>query len=149
MFDLLFTIAASMAQQVRRVARIIVRTDPETGEPVEQPVDARRTTLSQDGSIDTVQATYATFYDCGCISQNNPGGRCQDCGPESVICERCYGRCARCARPICLEHSEFVTTPGGEGAVRLCRACNRRRILLGFARGAVSPFVTFKPPEAR
>ena len=54
-----------------------------------------------------------------------------------ISCPDCYGHCARCGKPICLEHSVVVGAPDEEGP-RLCKRCDavlsRRRRLALFGR---------------
>ena len=73
--------------------------------------------LSDRGSVDSTAVQQTFFLDCGC--EGGSAGRCFDCG--AISCRECHGRCQRCRKPICMEHSHFFETD--QAQVRLCGSC--------------------------
>jgi len=106
--------------------------DPDTGKDRIWLHKEKQTYRSSSGSINTDGVTRIVFKDCGCDGEI--GGRCYECG--DVSCKECHGRCEKCKKPICLQHSKFMKTDTGE-MIRLCgehydelsRKRNRKKIL--------------------
>ena len=97
--------------------------------------------LSDQGSIDTIGKQKLYPNDCGCFGPL--GGRCVDCG--AISCRACHGRCAQCAKPICLECTEFMDISEAGARIRLCLQCHgklaRKRMLVKVGRLLLLPFV--------
>ena len=97
MFDFL---RRAGTRPIRRIATILVRPDPETGIAHSVPLTQQETSLSSDGSPDTIRTEYAQFWDCGHSVHRFPlGGQCT-CGRLS--CVECHGQCEDpgCRRPL-------------------------------------------------
>ena len=130
------------AKPIRRRATILVRRDKQTGEEIEVLLEGQETTLSPDGSPDTLIFKTLAFHDCGHSTDLPAAGECL-CGATS--CQDCHGQCAApdCGRPLCRECSRFLADGS---ATRFCQACfekrRRRTWLQGFLRILISPFVT-------
>jgi hypothetical protein len=107
-----------MVQPLRDEKEIRATFDPETG--LKQVFDAfqKVDVLSDAGSVNTEKHHLQASQACGCFGE--PGGRCGIC--RSVDCKYCFGRCCRCARPLCLRHSRFLPEENGT-RVRLCPHC--------------------------
>ncbi len=134
---------------LRRVVRVTVAEDPETGLPMVIPVEHERLAFATDGALETTLVHHQRFYKCGCDTRNPPGSRCVECG--GVSCARCqerFGRCCLCLSPVCPEHAKLLSL-GGQRQQVVCRQCldaiQRRRRLKGLVRTALSPFIRFTP----
>lgn len=95
--------------------------------------------LSDLGSVDSAAKTLVSFRDCGC--HGPVGGRCW-CG--AIDCEKCFGRCSSCSRPLCLRHSKFREDASGV-RLRFCRQCHDglaiKQRALSCLRFLVTPFL--------
>src|SRR5687768_7329494 len=135
MVDLWKSIQQSRRSAVRRVLRMFQYADPATGADVTIPVDGRETTLSQDGSPDTVSVKYAQFYECGHSLDSPLGGRCFAC--RGLSCQACHGSCSSCQQPCCMQCSRYERLEDSSSGLRFCCGCfhGRRRVRL--AKGVV------------
>ena len=133
------------SKPVKRNSTVVVTPDPDTGQVCATPVEETVIMLSPEGSIDTVRVVHDRVYHCGCNAQKAMGGRCIEC--RMVSCIDCFGRCARCSRPLCLEHSRFVQDRRGVSE-RLCRRCGERKARQQTAgavlKGLLLPFLSFE-----
>lgn len=124
---------------IRRKYNYRLTRDPKTGQDRVLAWAQKDNILSDEGSIDTSGMTRTFFLDCGCNGE--PAGQCFECG--AIECENCSGRCARCQKPICLQHSHFID--GESGPVRLCGDCAdkhaRKQLRSKIGRLAISLFV--------
>lgn len=101
-----------------------------------------------DGSLESLYMEEACNQACGCFAP--PGGRCRECG--AISCIRCHRHCGGsdgssplgCGKPICREHSYFLTLPDGSTSP-FCRSCYGKLVRKGRWRLAVrvllEPFV--------
>lgn len=125
------------AEPVRRVARVLCRIDPKTGQVRSVLESQEETTLAADGCLETI-VTAVQNYVCGHDPRNTPGGTCCACG--GLVCAQCFTQCVRCFAPICPRHT--YAAPEG----RCCKSCrdalNRGRIAGAVVRGMVGLFVT-------
>lgn len=142
MFDQLQHIWQKGTKPIRRVISLVTTSDPKTGQPVSLPLREQHTTLSPDGSVDTLQTV--SFYKCGCSADRPTGGRCNVCG--GVSCQQCGRFCNRCNAPLCPEHGLSLPTDSGS-TISFCRECydsvKRKQIARTIGRGLLSPFVSF------
>jgi hypothetical protein len=95
-----------------------VTYDPDTGQDREWQLKQRLDVLSSEGCVDTTGTVRNHFKDCGC--NDEIGGRCYVCG--AVSCTSCHGRCNKCKKPICMQHSNFLEKENAEKE-RLCESC--------------------------
>ncbi len=97
-------------------------------------------TISDQGSVDSVDLNYRYFPVCGCAG--DIGGRCHEC--RSLVCVSCFGQCEKCKVPLCTEHSRFLENED-QKKTRLCRRCYdevmRKRRLSKVGRFMLSIFV--------
>ena len=142
MWDLLNRMRDQAATPIRRIVNIFVRPDPRTGDSVALPVDGQETTLSKDGSPDTVHTRFAQFHDCGHSFEVPLGGQCFSCG--ALSCVHCHRQCHVCSKPIGLECSRQFEQEQGQ-PVQFCRPCweaaARRRLAKRIALGLLGPFI--------
>lgn len=142
LFDMLF---GTGVKPVRRNVQVRMTFDAD-GQPVPEIVEADIVTLGAQGGIDSGKIATDRFYHCGCNAQQPMGGQCGEPGCRRVSCEKCYGRCGSCLKPLCLEHTRFLDA-GGSQPLRLCRACHgkaiRRNRFRAMVKGVISPFITF------
>lgn len=145
MDQLLNSLFGTSAQSVRRNVQLRSTVDAD-GQPVIEVVEGDAVALGPSGGIDSGRIVPDRFYHCGCNAQEAMGGQCAEAGCRRVSCNKCFGRCAQCCKPLCLEHSRFLVE--GASPARLCRFCygsaTRRRRLRALAKGLLSPFVTFE-----
>lgn len=104
---------------LRRKNKRQVTYDPNAKQDREWHLEQSQDVLSAEGSVDTDEIVRKIFKDCGCDGEI--GGRCFDCG--AVSCISCHGRCNKCQKPICLQHSTFVDKEDGNKE-RLCNTCH-------------------------
>ena len=133
----------SGGQPVRREARVEITFDEE-GNPAIEAVEGEAFMMSPEGGLDRVEVVRSRFFNCGCAAEvNKPGGMCGEPSCHRISCASCFGRCERCKRPICLEHSSFLEHPDVKGS-RFCFGCFdvlRRRVLRqALVRGLLTPF---------
>ena len=131
-----------MAQPLRRKKSLHVTDDPRTGQ--ERILEEmHENDYLQNGSVDTVSKVKKHFRDCGC--DGPPGGQCLEC--SAVVCQKCFGHCKECQKPLCGEHSYYLET-SDQGQIRLCKSCRDkivRRLRLGkIGRLLLSPFIQFE-----
>lgn len=130
---------------VRRRQRLRWTRD-ENGDPVELPMEAD--SIEVGDSVDSTHIHADHFYHCGCPMEIPPGGKCAEGGCGRISCQRCAGRCARCQKPLCLEHSVYVLADNGTATGRFCRGCDgeirRARRIRSVSRALLSPFVKFE-----
>jgi len=103
---------------LRRKNKRQVTYDPDTGQNREWKLEQTKHTRADNGSVDTDEIVRTSFKDCGC--DGKIGGICYVCG--AVSCISCHGRCNKCQKPICLQHSNFLEKKDGEKE-RLCGTC--------------------------
>jgi len=134
-----------VGKPIRRKKIFQVTDDIRTGQERILETTDECDSLSKAGSIDTVGRVKKFFMDCGC--DGPPGGRCHEDGCGAIVCQTCFGHCAGCQKPLCLEHSWFVESPD-RGRIRLCRHCRdklvRKERWGKIARFLLSPFVRFE-----
>lgn len=139
-FDELFGPAE---QPVRRNLHRRITVDAD-GRPVAQIIAGDSVSLSPTGSIDHVTLSLDQFYHCGCNAQQPAGGRCGEPGCGRISCQRCFSRCGRCHKPLCLEHSKTFVA---DTRISVCASCNgslrRQQILKSIIETVLSPFVRF------
>ena len=133
-----------MAQPLRRKKFIHVTDDPRTGQ--ERTLEeTHENDYLRNGSVDTVGKVKKHFRDCGC--NGAIGGRCAEDGCAAIVCEKCFGHCQECAKPLCTEHSWFIET-ATHGRIRLCRHCRDKLVRTHrwnkVARFLLSAFVKFE-----
>ncbi len=137
------------SKPVRRDAQVRLTFDAD-GNPILETVDADSVTLARDGSIDRIRFSPDRFYHCGCNAEERMGGQCREPGCQRVSCQRCFGRCTCCRKPICLEHTRYLDD-GHPRPVRLCTHCYeasvRTRRVSTVARWLLSPFVIIEKDE--
>lgn len=116
------------------------------GQPVVEPVEAESVRLGKHGGITTRKWKVDRFYHCGCDAQQPMGGQCGEPGCRRVSCQRCFGRCTACGKPLCLEHTRYFDG-GDTQPVKMCRGCHgktaRRHTIRSVVKGLLSPFVSF------
>ncbi len=100
-----------------------VTFDPDTGQDRIWESQQNQDVLSNEGSVDSDVITRTFFKDCGCDGQI--GGRCYECG--AISCISCHGRCEKCQKPICMQHSHFFEDENGR-KVRLCGICHDKTV---------------------
>ncbi len=105
-------------RSLRRKNKRHVTYDPDTDKDREWQLEQSQDVLSSEGSVDSDETVRKYFKDCGC--DGNIGGRCYVCG--AVSCISCHGRCNKCQKPICMQHSNFLEKDNGERE-RLCEPC--------------------------
>ena len=103
---------------LRRKKKIQVTYDPVTGQDMELGIEKHQDIRSDERSIDSETFERRHFLDCGCPFE--VGGSCYICSARS--CVSCSGRCQKCKKPICLEHSCFLTDDDGK-ELRYCSSC--------------------------
>ena len=139
------------ATPIRRIVTFFVRPDRKTGEDIGLPLEGHETTLSKEGSPDTMHFRYAQFYDCGHSMTLPLAGRCFACG--SLSCTACHGSCTHCQKPLCQECSRYFEEEQSARLLRLCCPCDeksrRRRLVRRLALGVVRPFVDFDRSKQR
>lgn len=142
-FDAMF----GASKSVRRDVLLRTRQDAQ-GNRVLEPVEGESISLSAEHSVDRLRIKPDRFYECGCNAEAPMGGQCAAPRCRKVACASCFGRCSRCSKPLCLEHSRFSSDEFGTRQ-RLCVDCHgqefRRRILLKIVR----PFVAFDQDNKR
>ena len=104
---------------IRRKETREVAYDPATGHDQILELSGGEDTLSDQGSVDSIKFRRKFFRACGCDAEI--GGRCKECG--AISCIACHGRCHRCKKPICLEHSAFLVETESIEGTRLCNRC--------------------------
>ena len=104
---------------LRRKNKRHVTYDPDTDKDREWQLEQNQDVLSSEGSVDSDETVRKYFKDCGC--DGDIGGRCYVCG--AVSCISCHGRCNKCKKPICMQHSNFLEKENGEKE-RLCGTCH-------------------------
>ena len=118
LLDLLF---GSGSTPIRRSIRLRVTFD-ENGVQRTEAVDGEAFTLSEQGSVDRVEATQDRFLNCGCLrTDENVAGQCATRGCGRTSCAKCFTRCLRCRRPLCLEHARYLEIR--EEVISLCVVC--------------------------
>lgn len=105
-------------KKLRRKSKRQVTYDPNTKQDREWELEQSQDVLSSEGSVDSDEFVRKSFKDCGCAGEI--GGTCFDCG--AVSCTSCFGRCNKCQKPICLQHSHFFEKDDGEKE-RFCGPC--------------------------
>jgi len=145
LFQFLFGGSGS-AKPFRRDAQIGITYDSD-GNPLIEGVEAESVTLSPEGSLDRIKILTDRFYHCGCSRATQVlGGQCGDHGCNRLSCVNCFGHCADCSKPLCLEHSLYSFDDQGK-RVRFCKSCHdavlRKRTLAKIGRTLLSPFVDF------
>ncbi len=103
---------------LRRKHTTQITTDPITGEERILGWSQEEDVLGDQGSVDSMSVQRKFFLDCGCEGEG--AGRCFECG--AISCRECHGRCAKCQKPICPQHSRFLEM-ANQGQVRLCGSC--------------------------
>lgn len=125
---------------LRKKNRREVTYDPDTCHDREWYLKKDQDVLSSEGSVDSDEIVRKYFKDCGCDSEI--GGRCFECG--AVSCISCHGRCSKCQKPICMQHSNFLEKDDGQKE-RLCGSCHdvttRKRRFAKVGRFFMSLFV--------
>lgn len=106
---------------VRRTIRVHATFDQD-GNPVTIPIEQEAFSLSPEGSIDRIIVSQDRFYHCGCGTDNKIGGQCAEPSCRHVSCAKCFGRCERCKKPLCLEHSCYFELPE-LAELRFCHSC--------------------------
>lgn len=135
-FDAIF----GNSKSVRR--DVLLRTKQDAhGNPIVEPVEGESVSLSAEHSVDRLRVRPDRFYDCGCNAEAPMGGQCADPKCRKVSCARCFGRCAYCSKPICLEHSHYASDAAAR--LRLCARCHGQAVRRRIMRGVVRPFVRF------
>lgn len=104
---------------LREKNKRLVTYDPDSDKDREWELEQTRDVRSSEGSIDSDETIRKYFKDCGCDGEI--GGRCYVCG--AVSCTSCHGRCNKCKKPICMQHSNFFEKDNGEKE-RLCGTCH-------------------------
>ncbi len=102
-------------KRLRRQKTCEVTYDPITGQDRILELTQEESVLSDQGSVDSESLSRKYFRNCGC--DGPVGGQCNKCG--AISCTSCHGRCHRCKKPICLEHSHFLQVQGKD-AIRFC-----------------------------
>ena len=129
----------------RRRAFVKVTFDDE-GKPTIESIEREIAALSRTGSLDSIKVLVDTFYSCGHSANVAQGGKCQEPRCNRISCICCFGQCHVCSKPICLEHSKFFCGQGTQ-RIRICRSCHgnlrRKRILVGFVKALLNPFIKF------
>ena len=141
LFDDLF---GDATRPFRRDADVRATFDGE-GNAVLEPIQAESATLSPEGSLDRIKISRDRFYHCGCSAQLPIGNQCGEFGCNRISCVNCAGRCRECSKPICLEHTRFLTDEEG-ARISMCASCCGkvarkafRRTLFGLL---LSPFIS-------
>lgn len=128
---------------LRRKHMYEVTDNPITGQDRILELTQEEDSLSDQGSIDSAGLHRRYIRDCGC--DGPVGGRCFECG--AISCRSCHGRCHKCQKPICLEHSNLLDF-GEHGSARLCKRCydeiTRKQRLVRISRLLLSPFIQFE-----
>lgn len=144
-FDHLFD---ELSRPLRREAQFQVSIDAD-GNLVYESVETKTTSLSPDGSIDSVHVV--GFFHCGHVATDGIGGQCCEPGCRHISCWQCFvqSRCCICFKGLCLEHRRQVRTE--TEVLTLCGRCfrelMRRRRWRAIGRGLLSPFISFNPRE--
>src|ERR1051325_2946477 len=124
--------------------RIWPRAD---GRRDEQLVEGKAISMSADGSIDCAVTSVVRFYHCGHPAPDPIGCACAEVGCANTSCKECSknARCARCFKPLCLEHVHALETP--PAPINLCRRCKadilRGRRWKTLGRAMLKPFIRF------
>ena len=114
-------------------------------------LEGKTIALSQEGSIDCATVSVAAFYHCGHPASDPMGMQCAEPGCGNISCQVCsaQARCARCLKPLCLEHVQPLQVPNG--VVKLCARCRanliRRQRWQSVFRALLSPFVSCEKGE--
>ena len=128
---------------IRRKGVVFVHRDSKGNEHVSW-VHGEETTLSPDGSPDTIELHSDETYPCLHPLHHPFGGRCADCG--ALSCERCHTHCENqnCNKPICPACAKHLPVKDQVGGT-LCRACaesvSRQRRIGGALSFLIAPFV--------
>lgn len=128
----------------RRDASVKITFDEE-GNPIVNSIEREVVMLSPEGSIDRAKISRDWFFHCGCSGQVTQGGQCGEPGCSRINCVNCFGRCQSCSKPLCLEHSRFLTD--GAQRIRLCDSCRRRRSRMGLWHTLLGIFLKPTPKD--
>ena len=123
MDELLEMLFGRAGRPVRRDLKLHITRDNDGNETVEA-LSASAIMLSEEGSIDQLEATQQLFHSCGCSAAIEVGGVCSEPGCGHVSCARCFAkaRCQVCEKSLCLPHTERLFVEG-RGEVRVCKMC--------------------------
>ena len=93
------------------------------GRREEQLLGGEVISMSGDGSIDRAVVSVAHSYHCGHPATDPIGCACAEPGCDNLSCKECSkdAHCARCLKPLCLEHLQKLELPAG--TVNLCGRC--------------------------
>jgi hypothetical protein len=145
--DVFRILLGRQSRPVRRDAQVRVTYDAD-GNPIVQPQQAGSFTLSETGSIDRLTVRRDEFYHCGCTRETRIGGQCGEPNCRRISCVRCFTRCDRCRKPLCLEHTRVTEFPGVKGK-QWCFRCHDELSRLNLARIARQFFLPSKSAKKR
>jgi hypothetical protein len=137
---------------LRRDAHFRVRQGA-GGQREEELLEGKAISMSADGSIDCAVTTVVHFYHCGHPATDAIGCACAEAGRANLTCRECSkeARCARCLKPVCLEHLQRLQTAGG--SINLCGRCKvamvRQQRWQALGRALLKPFVDFESRKER
>ncbi len=98
--------------------------------------------VSSAGGLESDHTTHRIASGCGCLRP--AAGFCAVCG--ATACEKCFGFCVRCHKPLCPNHMNIVDAEGSPQVQ--CRPCResviRQRRLSGALRLLLAPFIHFE-----
>jgi hypothetical protein len=132
------------SRPIRRDALVKATTDAD-GNRVYEEYEGEAVTLTPEGCID--RAKIIGFFHCGHATTDGLGGVCGEPGCQNVSCKACFAqsRCAKCFKPLCLEHLRKWAVETGE--ISLCSRCldelKRGKFWQGLLKTVLSPFVEF------
>jgi len=133
---------STSARPFRHVTKVVVLTDPETGQEKIVATGSTDAAITEDGATTIYETEHATCWDCFHPLTRPFGGRCYDTG--QLVCETCLITCC-CGKPIAREVA-FTWQDNGQPLL-LCEECyvlaKRRRLCGVVARALLSPFVEF------
>ena len=115
---------------IRRIKKIVIGRNP--GNNTTDNLGETGEVHNFDDQEDFLESVYyeeTLNQHCGCFAP--PGGRCSECGV--ISCIRCHQHCGGtenpspigCGKPLCREHSHYITTANGK-TIPFCKRCYSR-----------------------
>ncbi len=139
------------ATAIRRDANLRTTFDA-AGQRKDILLEGKVISMSAEGSIDCATTTFTHSHHCGHLATEPIGHICAEEGCARISCKVCSAnaRCARCFKPLCLEHVQQLVTP--KVTTNLCEGCKaaviRKQRWTALLRFVCEPFIDFDSPQA-